>query len=163
MRTFKACAQTCTHAQTCTPGYTLRAPCLCPPSSKGDAQGPAPVFLALVDTSRGCDADFIELVRSGLLASLEALPPYTLFGLITFGDKVRAVLSPCSRSSLFVLITFGALHPVRAHHLWRQGAGAAQLCFQGMQGRHGCWAAGVGCWALEVPRLLPCCSADTPM
>jgi hypothetical protein len=33
----------------------------------------------------------VELVRSALLASLEALPPYTLFGLATFSHQVRVV------------------------------------------------------------------------
>eukprot|EP00200_Dunaliella_tertiolecta_P008044 CAMPEP_0202381876 /NCGR_PEP_ID=MMETSP1127-20130417/39382_1 /ASSEMBLY_ACC=CAM_ASM_000462 /TAXON_ID=3047 /ORGANISM="Dunaliella tertiolecta, Strain CCMP1320" /LENGTH=964 /DNA_ID=CAMNT_0048980955 /DNA_START=356 /DNA_END=3245 /DNA_ORIENTATION=- len=70
-------------------------------SPQGNPQGPAPVFLALVDVSRGADADFIELVRSGLFAALEALPPYTLFGLVTFGDKVclhdLKAKVPCAR------------------------------------------------------------------
>ncbi|KAL6760798.1 hypothetical protein V8C86DRAFT_2548426 [Haematococcus lacustris] len=56
------------------------------PSPQGDAQGPCPVYLALVDISG--DEDFLEVVRSGLLAALEVLPPYTQFGLITFSNKV---------------------------------------------------------------------------
>ncbi|KAJ9517351.1 hypothetical protein QJQ45_016723 [Haematococcus lacustris] len=56
------------------------------PSPQGDAQGPCPVYLALVDVSG--DEDFLEVVRSGLLAALEVLPPYTQFGLITFSNKV---------------------------------------------------------------------------
>ncbi|GFH27007.1 uncharacterized protein HaLaN_25258, partial [Haematococcus lacustris] len=49
-------------------------------------QGPCPVYLALVDISG--DEEFLEVVRSGLLAALEVLPPYTQFGLITFSNKV---------------------------------------------------------------------------
>eukprot|EP00195_Chlamydomonas_chlamydogama_P017072 CAMPEP_0202896248 /NCGR_PEP_ID=MMETSP1392-20130828/5266_1 /ASSEMBLY_ACC=CAM_ASM_000868 /TAXON_ID=225041 /ORGANISM="Chlamydomonas chlamydogama, Strain SAG 11-48b" /LENGTH=777 /DNA_ID=CAMNT_0049581523 /DNA_START=303 /DNA_END=2636 /DNA_ORIENTATION=+ len=48
--------------------------------------GPAPVYIALVDTAG--EEDFIELVRSALLAALEALPPGALFGLITFSNKL---------------------------------------------------------------------------
>ncbi len=48
--------------------------------------GPAPVLLALVDATGG--DEWIELVRSALLAALEAVPPYTLFGLCTFSNKV---------------------------------------------------------------------------
>lgn len=55
-----------------------------------------------MDVSVGADLDFIELVRSGLLAALEALPPYTLFGLITFGEKVSwiCVFATCDEALL---------------------------------------------------------------
>jgi len=68
--------------------------------TQGDPQGPAPVFVALVDLSRRADQDFVELVRCGLLASLEALPPYALFGLITFGDKVGRVPAGLNQTRL---------------------------------------------------------------
>eukprot|EP00798_Chlamydomonas_sp_ICE-L_P009712 gene9712-7580_t len=45
----------------------------------------APIYIAVVDVSGG--EDFLELVRSALLASLEALPPAAQFGLITFSNK----------------------------------------------------------------------------
>lgn len=61
-----------------------------PPLPQGDAQGPAPIFVALVDASRGADEEFLESVRSGLRAALEALPPPALFGLVTFSDVVGA-------------------------------------------------------------------------
>mmetsp|Transcript_12575 Transcript_12575/g.35332 ORF Transcript_12575/g.35332 Transcript_12575/m.35332 type:complete len:804 (+) Transcript_12575:541-2952(+) len=45
-----------------------------------------PVYLAMVDVTG--DEDFLELVKSALLAALEALPPLALFGIVTFSDKV---------------------------------------------------------------------------
>ena len=45
-----------------------------------------PLYIALVDLTGG--SDFLELVRSALLAALEALPPSALFALITFSDSV---------------------------------------------------------------------------
>ncbi len=48
--------------------------------------GPAPVLIALVDLT-GSD-EWLELVKSALLAALEAVSPYTLFGLITFSTRV---------------------------------------------------------------------------
>ena len=46
----------------------------------------APVVLALVDVA-GCD-DFVEVVKSALLALVESLPPGAQFGLITFSDRI---------------------------------------------------------------------------
>ncbi len=52
-------------------------------------QGPGqPKYIALVDLT--CGADFLELVKSGLLAALEAVPPSALFALLTFSTKVIA-------------------------------------------------------------------------
>eukprot|EP00976_Prorocentrum_cordatum_P113000 1195629-Prorocentrum_minimum.AAC.4 len=48
-----------------------------------------PITVALVDLDAG--EDFIELVKSALLAALEALPPGSLFGLVAFSHKVRDV------------------------------------------------------------------------
>ena len=45
-----------------------------------------PVYIALVDVAGG--EEFLELVKSSLLAALEALPPAALFGLATFSRKV---------------------------------------------------------------------------
>lgn len=45
--------------------------------------------MALVDLT--CSIDFLELVKSGLLAALEAVPPASLFGLVTFSHKVPSV------------------------------------------------------------------------
>ncbi|GAQ81540.1 sec23/Sec24 zinc finger family protein [Klebsormidium nitens] len=45
-----------------------------------------PVYIAAVDLSAG--EDFLELVKSALLAALEALPPAALFGLVTFSHKL---------------------------------------------------------------------------
>ena len=45
-----------------------------------------PIYIALVDLS--CNEEFLELVRSALLAALEAVPPAARFGLVTFSDKV---------------------------------------------------------------------------
>ncbi len=47
-----------------------------------------PMYIALVDLT--CGADFLELVKSGLLAALEAVPPSALFALITFSTKVSS-------------------------------------------------------------------------
>jgi hypothetical protein len=51
----------------------------------GEAGG-IPIYIALVDTT--CGEDFLELVKSALLAALEALPAAALFGFITFSTKV---------------------------------------------------------------------------
>jgi secreted protein with Ig-like and vWFA domain len=40
------------------------------------------------------DEEYLELVKSALLAALEALPPVALFGVITFSDKV-GILPTC--------------------------------------------------------------------
>eukprot|EP00850_Spirogloea_muscicola_P012002 SM000076S21823 [mRNA] locus=s76:484591:488610:+ [translate_table: standard] len=45
-----------------------------------------PVYIAAVDLSS--TEDFLELVKSSLLATLEALSPSALFGLATFGPKL---------------------------------------------------------------------------
>lgn len=45
-----------------------------------------PVYVAAVDLSSS--EDFLELVKSALLAALEALGPGSLFGLITFSHKI---------------------------------------------------------------------------
>ncbi|CAI5459494.1 unnamed protein product [Closterium sp. Yama58-4] len=47
-----------------------------------------PVYIAMVDVSGS--EEFLELVKSSLLAALEALSPAALFGLVTFGSKVSA-------------------------------------------------------------------------
>lgn len=53
-----------------------------------DVMAGQPIYLALVDVT--CSLDFLELVKSGLLAALEALVPNALFGLVTFSSKVTA-------------------------------------------------------------------------
>ena len=65
------------------------------PSNRSTAEDlPAqPICLALIDLT--CGADFLELVKSGLLAALEAVPSAGLFGLITFSTKVRVMLLHC--------------------------------------------------------------------
>ncbi|CAM6129440.1 unnamed protein product [Calypogeia fissa] len=45
-----------------------------------------PVFVAAVDLS--ASEEFLELVKSSLLAALEALSPGSLFGLVTFSHKI---------------------------------------------------------------------------
>jgi len=45
-----------------------------------------PITVALVDLDAG--EEFIELVKSALLAALEALPPGSLFGLVAFSHKI---------------------------------------------------------------------------
>eukprot|EP00884_Botryococcus_braunii_P002587 jgi/Botrbrau1/12329/Bobra.4_3s0002.2 len=47
----------------------------------------SPIFVALVDRSGG--PDYLELVRTALLAALEAVPPSSLFALLTFADTVE--------------------------------------------------------------------------
>jgi len=56
-----------------------------------DTEGPAevevtPVYVALVDATGS--EDYIELVKSALLAALESLPQSALFGLATFTNQV---------------------------------------------------------------------------
>ena len=56
-----------------------------------DTEGPVevevtPVYVALVDTTGG--EEYMELVKSALLAALEALPSCALFGLATYTDQV---------------------------------------------------------------------------
>jgi hypothetical protein len=51
-----------------------------------------PVYLAMVDLS--CNEDFLELVKTSLLAALEALPNVARFGLVTFSNKVKPPHNP---------------------------------------------------------------------
>ena len=56
---------------------------------EGEGEGEAiaaPAFVALVDTS-GTEEQ-LEVVKSAVLAGLEALAPNALFGLVTFSDKI---------------------------------------------------------------------------
>ena len=55
------------------------------PSTMPDAQQK---FIALVDLS--CNEEFLELVKSALLAAVESLPLNASLGLITFSTKVSA-------------------------------------------------------------------------
>ncbi|KAK3144834.1 hypothetical protein QOZ80_4AG0318480 [Eleusine coracana subsp. coracana] len=50
------------------------------------AAAPTPVYVAAIDLSSS--EEFLELVKSALLAALEALPPGSLFGLLTFSSKI---------------------------------------------------------------------------
>lgn len=63
------------------------------PEGGGDA---VPVYVALVDGTGS--EDFTELVRSALLAALEAMPPGALFGLASFSSQVQlqsaTIMSP---------------------------------------------------------------------
>ena len=56
-----------------------------------EAQPGQPMYVALVDLT--CGPEFLELVKSGVLAALEAVPPTALFGLVTFSTKVRTYCS----------------------------------------------------------------------
>ena len=76
-----ACVRVCCHAKPKLQAWD--------DSSPGEVAG-QPVYIALVDLT--CGADFLELVKSGLLAALEALPPAALFALITFSTKVTLQL-----------------------------------------------------------------------
>lgn len=55
--------------------------------TKGPVYG-TPMYVALVDVCGG--DDYLELVKSALQAALEAIPSGSLFGLITFSDKVHS-------------------------------------------------------------------------
>nr|CAB3484460.1 unnamed protein product [Digitaria exilis] len=50
------------------------------------AAAPTPVYVAAIDLSSS--EEFLELVKSALQAALEALPPGSLFGLLTFSNKI---------------------------------------------------------------------------
>jgi len=52
----------------------------------GDGVQALPVYVAAVDLA--CSEEFLELVKSALLAALEALVPGSLFGLMTFSHKI---------------------------------------------------------------------------
>ncbi|WOL03496.1 protein transport protein SEC23-like [Canna indica] len=58
-----------------------------PAEGSGEAEMQArPVYVAAVDLSSS--EEFLELVKSALLAALEALVPGSLFGLVTFSHKI---------------------------------------------------------------------------
>ncbi|PWZ17830.1 Protein transport protein Sec24B [Zea mays] len=52
----------------------------------GDGVQALPVYVAAVDLA--CSEEFLELIKSALLAALEALIPGSLFGLMTFSHKI---------------------------------------------------------------------------
>lgn len=52
----------------------------------GDGVPARPVYVAAVDLA--CSEEFLELIKSALLAALEALIPGSLFGLMTFSHKI---------------------------------------------------------------------------
>lgn len=56
------------------------------PLEELDEMQPTPVYVAAVDLS--ASEEFLELIKSALLAALEALGPGSLFGLATFSYKV---------------------------------------------------------------------------
>ncbi|MQL96470.1 hypothetical protein Taro_029138 [Colocasia esculenta] len=54
--------------------------------SEAEAMEARPVYVAAVDLSSS--EEFLELIKSALLAALEALSPGSLFGLMTFSHKI---------------------------------------------------------------------------
>ncbi|EEE60965.1 hypothetical protein OsJ_14735 [Oryza sativa Japonica Group] len=56
------------------------------PGEEGEAATTTPVYVAAIDLSSS--EEFLELVKSALLAALEAIPPGSLFGLLTFSSKI---------------------------------------------------------------------------
>ncbi|XP_062183947.1 protein transport protein SEC23 D-like [Phragmites australis] len=56
------------------------------PGEEGDVAATTPVYVAAIDLSSS--EEFLELVKSALLAALEALSPGSLFGLLTFSSKI---------------------------------------------------------------------------
>ena len=48
--------------------------------------GTAPVYVALIDTT--APEETLELVRSAVLAAIEAVGPDALFGIVTFADRI---------------------------------------------------------------------------
>jgi len=48
------------------------------------------VTIAVLDTH--CEDDWLEAMKTAVASSLEVLPPESLFGLISFGDRVRIQL-----------------------------------------------------------------------
>uniref|UniRef100_A0ACD5UB86 Uncharacterized protein n=1 Tax=Avena sativa TaxID=4498 RepID=A0ACD5UB86_AVESA len=57
------------------------------PGEEGDAVAmTTPVYVAAIDLSSS--EEFLELVKSALLAALEALSPGSLFGILTFSSKI---------------------------------------------------------------------------
>lgn len=59
-----------------------------------------PIYVALVDLTGG--PDFLELVRTALQAALEAVPPSSLFALVTFADAVTLGIPAHPHSHIFV-------------------------------------------------------------
>uniref|UniRef100_A0A0E0DDW3 Sec23/Sec24 trunk domain-containing protein n=1 Tax=Oryza meridionalis TaxID=40149 RepID=A0A0E0DDW3_9ORYZ len=56
------------------------------PGEEGEATTTTPVYVAAIDLSSS--EEFLELVKSALLAALEAISPGSLFGLLTFSSKI---------------------------------------------------------------------------
>ncbi|PKU60093.1 protein transport protein SEC23 [Dendrobium catenatum] len=57
-----------------------------PVEESAEAMQARPVYVAAVDLASS--EDFLELIKSSLLAALEALGPGSLFGLVTFSHKI---------------------------------------------------------------------------
>ncbi|XP_020578173.1 protein transport protein SEC23 [Phalaenopsis equestris] len=57
-----------------------------PVEDSAEAMQARPVYVAAIDLASS--EDFLELVKSSLLAALEALGPGSLFGLVTFSHKI---------------------------------------------------------------------------
>ncbi|KAL6885911.1 hypothetical protein ACP4OV_010172 [Aristida adscensionis] len=83
------------------------------PGEEGDAAAvTAPVYVAAIDLSSS--EEFLELVKSALLAALEALSPGSLFGLLTFSNKIGLYdvqgPIPIVKNVFFPLDSSDALH-----------------------------------------------------
>ena len=104
----------------------------------GQAMDGQPIYIALIDLT--CSLDFLELVKSGLLAALEAIPPASLFGLVTFSHKVNCMnmaISSCLLLHMYTDVEVQAWHCMMAEvmtahsnfqHLWLTHPNCAPSC-----------------------------------
>ncbi|XP_058088597.1 protein transport protein SEC23 D [Magnolia sinica] len=75
------------HPQSCAEMLSSFIDLEMPDDGSGDeAMQACPVYVAAVDLSSS--EEFLELIKSALLAALEALGPGSLFGLVTFSHKI---------------------------------------------------------------------------
>ncbi|CAL9000050.1 unnamed protein product [Prunus brigantina] len=74
------------HPQSCPEMMSSFVDLELPVEESDEAMQPRPVYVAAIDLSSS--EEFLELTKSALLASLEALAPGSLFGLATFSHKL---------------------------------------------------------------------------
>ena len=89
-----------------------------------DTEGPVeqevtPIYVALVDTTGG--EEYLELVKSALLAALEALPSCALFGLATYNDQV-CLMTACRWLCMRLQLPHKAYHCMHAASMPKNSA-----------------------------------------
>ncbi|KAG8085733.1 hypothetical protein GUJ93_ZPchr0010g7339 [Zizania palustris] len=93
----------------------------------GDGVQARPVYVAAVDLA--CSEEFLELIKSALLAALEAMIPGSLFGLMTFSHKIGLChaptffLAPIDTCKDRIAAALDTLRPTSS---WERGAASGQ-------------------------------------